>query len=164
MIGELDNLNFLEAFDDCNKIIYKYIYLRVGRVKEVAEDLTQETFFKAFRKFKDFDKKDASIKTWLFVIARNTVIDFYRKNKINVLNIENVEEPATKESDDSLLDFVLNKLHFMKDLEKDVIIYKYVYDLPDKEIAKIINKSDASTRVLIHRSLNKLKLLVNERN
>lgn len=159
---ENQDQSFLEVFDNYNQIIYRYIFIRVGRIKETAEDLTQETFVKAFRKFGDFKNNEATVKTWLFVIARNTVIDFFRKNKIKVSTLENDDQIVGEDSQNNeLAEFILNKLDLLKDLEKDLIIYKFVYELDEKEISKIINKNYGATRVLIHRTINKLKKLIN---
>lgn len=62
------------------KSIYAFVYRLVG-IREDAEEITQETFVKAWRNFKKFDQK-RSFKTWLYKIARNTSIDFLRKKKI----------------------------------------------------------------------------------
>lgn len=61
------------------KLIYNFIYARVGD-ESVAEDLVQETFVKVWRSFKTFDNTK-SFKTWLFRIAKNTLIDWLRKQK-----------------------------------------------------------------------------------
>jgi len=61
------------------KLIYNFIYARVGD-ESVAEDLTQETFVKVWRSFKTFDITKG-FKTWLFRIAKNTLIDWLRKQK-----------------------------------------------------------------------------------
>jgi len=156
--------SFVNVFDDYHQMIYRYIYFRVRQNKEITEDLSQDTFYKALKKFNDFNRKHASVKTWLFIIARNTVIDFYRSKHRNDVSIENDEELTEEPGQDELKDFVLRKLKLLKAVEKDLIIYKYIYDLPEKEIAEIIGKPYNSTRVLIHRALDKLKQLINEKH
>ncbi len=159
-----EDLNFLDVFNKHNALIYKYIYLRTGFVKETAEDLTQEVFYKALKKFKDFDNKKASIKTWLFRIAHNQIIDFYRINKQRIYNIDQIEEIGIEPENKELTEFILMKMELLKEKEKEIIIYKYVYEFSDKEIANIIQKNYIAVRVFIHRTLNKLKKLVNETN
>lgn len=61
------------------KPVYGFIYGYVGDAAE-AEDLTQETFVKAWKNLKKFDVRK-NFKTWLFSIAKNTAIDFLRKKK-----------------------------------------------------------------------------------
>jgi len=61
------------------KLIYNFSYRRVGNVQE-AEDVTQEVFVKAWRNLRKFDQQK-SFRAWIFVIARNTSVDFLRKKK-----------------------------------------------------------------------------------
>lgn len=72
------------------KPIYNFVYRYVGS-QEDAEDITQETFLKMWRKFKKY-KKDKSFKAWLFAIARNTAIDKLRKKKSFVFSDFDTEE------------------------------------------------------------------------
>ena len=60
--------------------IYRYIFLQV-RQKELAEDLTQETFYRAFKNIHTFNKQ-ASMSTWLLKIARNATYDHFRRKRI----------------------------------------------------------------------------------
>jgi RNA polymerase sigma-70 factor (ECF subfamily) len=59
--------------------VYQYARYRVGD-KETAEDLTSDIFNKALDGFKRFDPQKASFSTWIFSIARNTIVDYYRKH------------------------------------------------------------------------------------
>jgi len=70
---------FTELLDRYLDAVYSFA-LRLTGVKEEADDIAQETFLKAWKNLKRF-KKGANFKTWLFSIARNTAIDFFRKKK-----------------------------------------------------------------------------------
>lgn len=151
-----------QFFDDYKShvdLIYKYIYLRVGKSRETAEDLTQDTFLKAYVNLNKFNSSKASFKTWLFKIARNTVIDWYRLKKIHTVDIENAEMYGKEESMGELTEYLITRINIMAPIERDVILYKYIYEFSDKEIALIIKKSNIATRVLISRSIKKLKKL-----
>src|SRR5258705_4778245 len=65
-----------------------HVILKMVRNVDDAEDLTIESFAKAFKSLHRF-KKDFTFSTWLFRIATNNTIDFIRKKKINTLSIEN---------------------------------------------------------------------------
>lgn len=66
-----------KVYDENVDKIFRYILSRVGQ-KELAEDLTSETFHKVVNKYEMFDSKKASISTWVFTIARNTMYDYFR--------------------------------------------------------------------------------------
>ena len=91
--GEIYNLFF--------KKIYQFIYYRVGH-KEAAEDLAEEVFLKAFGKISSVND-DSSFVGWLYQIARNIVIDYYRGKK-NVVALEDVEN--TLEYETNVIDIV----------------------------------------------------------
>src|ERR1700690_2325323 len=78
--GDLYNLYF--------KKIYQFIYYRVGH-KEVAEDLAEDVFLKAFTKISSINQSGA-FSGWLYQIARNQVIDYYRQKKLTV-NLDEIE-------------------------------------------------------------------------
>ncbi len=61
------------------KSVYNFLFRYVGNTKE-AEDIAQEAFIKAWKNLKKFDK-NKNFKTWIFSIAKNSAIDFLRKNK-----------------------------------------------------------------------------------
>lgn len=74
-----DQLDFEQLLHDNLKPVYAFAYGLVGD-KHAAEDITQDTFFKAWKSIKKF-KPDHNFKTWLLSIARNTAIDWLRKKK-----------------------------------------------------------------------------------
>ena len=77
--------------------IYRYIFLQV-RQKELAEDLTQETFYRAFKNIHTFNKQ-ASLSTWLLKIARNATYDYFRRKRIiQFLSFEKEDELDTSGS------------------------------------------------------------------
>ena len=84
--GELKQ--FGQLYDSYIKKIYNFVYYKTWH-RQTAEDLTSQTFFKALTKIKQFDEIKGSFSSWLYKIARNTVIDYYRQNKAD-LNIDDI--------------------------------------------------------------------------
>ena len=78
--GELSK--FGELYDRYIDRIYKFIYLKTSD-REIAEDITSDVFMKAMNSLSslEVDKKDLNFKSWLYTIANNKVIDFYRTKK-----------------------------------------------------------------------------------
>ena len=75
--GDSESLEIL--IQNYIKPIYSFVYRYTGNSQD-AEDITQETFVKAWRHLKGFDQKK-SFKIWIFQIAKNTAIDFLKKKK-----------------------------------------------------------------------------------
>jgi RNA polymerase sigma-70 factor (ECF subfamily) len=147
--------------------IYRYIFLRVGSNKANAEDLTHQVFLSAWQNIKSYEFKGFPFSSWLYRIAHNAVIDYYRTSKVHIdinalSSTELVESPDFQIELDKRADLAKIKSAIAK-LETDqqnVIIMKFVNDLTNKEIAKILGKSEGAVRVIQHRALKKLKDLI----
>ena len=77
--SEGDNAAFEKLLKRYLKSVYNFIY-RLASDREVAEDLTQETFVKVWKNLRRFDQTK-SFKVWIFTIAKNTAYDFLKKKK-----------------------------------------------------------------------------------
>lgn len=155
-----------ELYNHYFERIYKFIYYRVSH-KEVAEDLTEEVFIKSFHGLKNLQQTEA-FEGWLYQIARNSVIDYYRSKK-NLVPLEDVEN--TLEYETNIVDIVnLQTEHtllikVLKDLtpeQQTVIKLKFFEDLDNSTIAKMMDKQEGAIRVIQHRAIAKLKELIDE--
>ena len=155
--------NFSQLYDQYIDKIYRFVFLRVNS-QEVAEDLTSETFLRGWRSFKDEEKKIINPSAFLYQIARNLVIDFYReKGKVQVFSAEstpindpriNLEEKALLGSD---IDTVKQAIGNLKEDYQAVVIWHYLDDLSVPEIANVMEKPEGTIRVMLHRALKALK-------
>lgn len=141
--------------------IYRFIYYRVGH-KETAEDLTEDTFVKAFDSLKKLQEVKA-FEGWLYRIARNLVIDYYRSKK-QFVPIDSLEN--TLEYDTNLVELInlqieqtilIKLLKELTDEQQSVIKMKFIEDLDNTTIAEALNKSEGAVRVIQHRAIAKLK-------
>jgi len=161
----MDNLQrkFSKIYDHYIEKIYRFIFLKVSS-SEIAEDLTSETFL---RGWKTFEKEPDSIENhqaFLYQVARNLVADFYRdKNNMPSISAEyvqiedprpNIEEKAKLDSD---MEVIRQALLTLKDDYQNVVIWHYLDGLPLQEVARLLGKSEKTTRVTLHRALNSLK-------
>jgi RNA polymerase sigma factor (sigma-70 family) len=109
-----------------------HVILKMVRNVDDAEDLTIESFAKAFRSLPRF-KKDFTFSTWLFRIATNNTIDFIRKKKINTLSIENTYTDSNGESVSiDVEDQNLDPQEETIKAQKEEIIQVFVNMLPSK--------------------------------
>lgn len=140
--------------------VFNYFWYRVGHDKETADDLTQETFIKAFQKLSTYEIRGYSYLTYLLKIAHNILINYYRDNKVHD-ELDSLEEvPVTiKENLDNSIDAEHLWLDVQKLplLEKEVILLKYRKDMDADEIAKIIGKSENAVNLLLSRARKRLK-------
>ena len=138
--------------------IYKFLLCFTHDV-DLAEDLTQETFYKAIKNINHF-KNNSKISVWLCSIAKNLYYDYYKKNKkYNSINIDDVFNLEGPEFTDDILSKQLLK-ECTQDLNSDskkVVYLRIVANLTFKEISFILGKSEVWTRVTFYRCKEKLK-------
>lgn len=158
---------FEKAYEEYARGILRHAYFKV-KDKETAEDMVQETFFKAWRNIVDEEGEDIkNTKAFLYKILNNTIIDYYRTKKEvysleqsfeeneNLAIEENTDE---KRLDDEIDNLKLKKyLSEIKEEYREILIMKYMDDLNINEMSKITNRSPVNVRVTIHRALLSLK-------
>ncbi len=142
--------------------IYRFVFLKVS-TREIAQDIVSETFRKGWRVFKD-DPEMENPRAYLYKIARNLVIDHYRTKKEHVKSQEIIDElederedlqkKAEERKDMALVKEAMEKL---KGSYQDIIIYKYLEEMTNSEIAEIMDKSEGAVRVTAHRAVNALE-------
>ncbi len=155
---------FGQIYNDYVDKIYRFIFIKVNS-KEIAEDLTAETFVKAWGVFKKAKSKDSlqNPRAFCYKIARNLVIDHYR-SKASYVQVPldfpvadpkiRIEEAAIINSD---IEMVMKGMSTLKDDYQDVIIWRYLDELSITEIASLLDRSEEATRVMIHRAMASLK-------
>lgn len=141
--------------------IYRYIFFRVNQDREQAEDLTETVFFKAWEKLDSFDEQGIGFRAWIYKIAHNLVIDHYRDSKHKVEFSEaipdesqNVEEKVFQESESKNL---LKAIKQLSEEQREIITMKFIEGMSNREICKIINKSENAVRALQYRALKTLR-------
>lgn len=146
--------------------IYRFVILKVGQ-REEAEDLTHQVFLSAWENIKKYKHRGFPFSSWLYRIARNQVIDFYRTSKRDVslgeVNPEYFISPATTHlaaEKDLGMEKVLLALGKLEPNYQDVIIMRFVEDLSVKETAAALGKSEGAVKLAQHRAIKKLRSLL----
>ncbi len=144
--------------------IYRFVFIKVSN-KEQAEGLTHQPFLKAWENVGGYRPQGFAFGSWLYRIARNAVIDHYRRG-VSQVSLEDVP-PEIMGSDNSLSAEIETKMRWeellgaikdLKEIEQDVLIMRFVEDMPHREIARAVEKSESAVKVIQHRALKKLKI------
>jgi RNA polymerase sigma factor (sigma-70 family) len=161
---------FADIYSAFNKKIYNFAY-RMTQNKELAEDITQETFIKVLNNYDKF-RGDSSISTWIYAIAKNVCFQYLNKAKKGTFRsieelIEKVSAPVDKDQYDeqekqSYINQVKNGcllglLRCLSFYQRIAFILNVLNEISIKNISKIINRSENSTRILIHRARTNIK-------
>lgn len=165
-----------EAFDYIYEqfltLIYQYIYFRVGN-KQTAEDLAQNTFLRAFQSLPRYEQGGAGHNkeplAYFFTIARNQVIDFYRRKKDLPLDQEFAEKLPSEENAEIQMDREIatrrlyRAIYQLKEEQQQAIVLKYISGWDNARIAAVLGKKEDAVRQMQSRGLKKIKeLLENE--
>lgn len=161
-----DPAAFGEIYDLYVKQVYRFIYFKVSSAEQ-AEDLTSETFLKAWQYLKE-KREVPHLRALLYSIARSVVIDHYRRTACERCNVAAEDERGNEltevASEKFLRDVenkfdatrVMEKLHFLKDEYREVVVMKFLDQMTTGEIADALGKSASNVRVLLHRATKAL--------
>lgn len=141
--------------------IYKYVRYRV-ETDALAEDVTSEVFLRMVRELPRYRYTGAPLSAWLYRIAYNCMMDMFRWQRHE--SPEELPEDVPSETTDPLDVLATAQDHeqlrqALKSLSPDyqnVLLLRFVSDVPHNEVAAIMGKSEAAARVLQHRALKAL--------
>lgn len=154
-------MDFSKIYEDYNKDVYRFV-LSLCHNPDLAIDICHETFAKAMDKLDTYDGS-YDIRSWLFAIGKNTLYDFYRKNKKLTItdDLEANPDPSISFVEDLTdKDLALNVhkfLHSMNEPYKEVFNLRVFGELDFKSISEIFGKSDSRARVTFYRAKNMIK-------
>lgn len=155
---------FTELYDKYFDKVYQFFFFRL-RNEQDAEDLTSLTFERIYKNLQSYEERGFSVAAWIFTIARNLMIDFFKKNSIQIDSIEDLpvsKEPSKQfniaDLDRKLLqDELWEVINTLPDKQKMVWSLKLTKDLSHGDIAEIMGTNENHVNVLIHRSTKILK-------
>lgn len=158
-----DTRAFETLYNECFTPVYRYLYKRV-RNKDDAMDLAQTVFVKLATTTAVYEAGDTGLLSYLFTVARNTLIDFSRKESHGIVyDDELVQENDTHERSDDAMDvhekrdLVLRALKELDEPTREIMELRFVDGMKSHEIAAIVGKSEESIRQIQSRALKKLR-------
>lgn len=147
-------------------LLFIYHMLRNSRLDHMAEDMCQETFYKAYRSLSSFREAEASFSTWLYTIARNTVLSELRKNRNgNVYLEDSGYEPMTSMDvlpEQSVLRNekvvkVREAINSLPEKQRSALILREYDGMDYQEIANILGQTVSSVKSLLFRARASVK-------
>ena len=156
--------SFAAVYDEHVWDVYGFLSYRV-RSRETVEDVTQMTFERALKAWERFDPERASAKTWLIAIAKNLLIDHFRRD--HSAQIEPLGEgdsvdlklggEVDPEPDLGLSPELDAALATLGQRERELIALRFGGDMTGPEIAKLTELSLANVQQILSRGLRKLR-------
>jgi RNA polymerase sigma-70 factor (ECF subfamily) len=156
---------FAELYDQYVVRIYRHIYYLVNDRRE-AEDLTAQTFLKAWEAIDRYRERGAPFVAWLLRIAHNLTVSYLRSKRehsaldegyVDQKRVRNPEEALEQSADErSVRQAVLQ----LREEQRQVIMLRFVEELDYRDVAAVIGKSVPAVRVIQHRALGNLRRLM----
>ena len=147
-----------EIYQKYAQTVYRFI-LSKTQDADVAEELTQETFYQAIRAIDRYDES-CKITTWLCGIAKNVLLTYIRKHPVHD-DIEELAIPLDSAEKDAMQAAerveIFKKLHDVEEPYKEVIYLRVFGGLSFREIGEIHQKSENWARVTFYRGKEKLR-------
>ncbi len=159
-------LKLKQAYDEHSDAIFRYCCFKVSD-REKAIDLTQDVFVKVWQYLLAGNEVE-NMKALLYKVARNVIIDEYRKKKFD--SLDTMSEAGFEPSDTTQVDAIsivevrllVERIKELPDSYSEVVFMRYVDDLSVKEIAEALGEKENNISVRIHRGLHKLKASITQ--
>lgn len=147
--------------------IYRYLYFHLNENTTEAEDITEIVFLKAWENIASFRKDKGTFQAWLYTIAHNAYVDHIRKNKHTESLDESIIDPSAVEPLEALTasdhqQSIQEALLRLTKEQRQVVLLKFVEEMENEQIAKVMNKKEDAIRALQHRALKTLRTIVQE--
>ena len=155
--------DFAEVYEQEYSYVYNYIYMQVMH-RENTEDLVSDIFMRAMSHYDSFDPSKASVRTWLCTIARNCLIDYFRKNgRRKTENLDDAPEPSAVD-EYAILKNPVNQevyrlLEKLSDDERELLSMIYVQELKNPQIGEILGINAKAVSERHRRLLAKLRAM-----
>lgn len=162
MISKKQFENYYKEYADK---IYNFIYYKVNAESDVAYDLTSQVFYKALHKLETFDE-NKNFKSWIYQIAQNSIIDYYRTQKENISldEIENLvfyyDNINEKIDTDIKLKQIYEEMNNLSAVTKQIIILKIFEELTFDEIAEVLNMTLWACKMQYKRWIDNIKSII----
>ncbi|MFQ5879537.1 MAG: RNA polymerase sigma factor [Dehalococcoidia bacterium] len=147
--------------------VYAYVYARLGNHHD-AEDVTEDTFLRAWGAFARYEERGLPIVVWLLRIATNCVVDFRRKRRPQGLSPleEALSQPEPSPGPQELAEVGQTREQLRSLLQRlppdyqQVIVLRYWAGLDSKEMAQAMGRSEGAVKALLYRATKALREMV----
>ena len=153
--------HFEKLYSKYHNQIFRYVYQRMDD-KDIAHDVTSQVFLKSMNNLKKFKYKGVPFSAWLFRIASNEVVQYYKDKKSErtvQIQTDYIQDIVANESElrREQLSLVIEEIAELPAKELELIELRYFEKRPFKEISQILNITESNAKVRIHRIVAKLK-------
>ena len=135
--------------------VYRFLMSKTGSA-ELAEELTQETFYQAVGSIQRYDGS-CQISTWLCGIAKNVLYTYYKKQRHSDVSLDEIPEPAVASAEETVLNgmgqqLILTAIHRLPEPGREILHLRLLGGLSFKQIGEILGQTETWARVNYYRA------------
>jgi RNA polymerase sigma-70 factor (ECF subfamily) len=163
-----DDTKFEQMYFEYRDKLYWYVRKKVN-TDEAAQDITSDVFVKLLENKDIFLSRDKNgVAAWLYTVARNMIIDSYRKKSNNLEKVgieDDVFDLVAGEGGNNIDELIRDEkyqivtaaMEGLDPIEREVITLRFNDELKFSEIAKVVNKEEGAVKMILYRALEKVK-------
>lgn len=156
---------FVELYDTSLDAVFRFCYLRTNN-RELAIDMSQQAFLKAWIYVREREE-ELNLRALVYKIARNMIIDWYRKKKEQSLDLlfeAGFDPPDDFQADQATQsELTLKILDYLSEGDREILILRYINELKPSEIAEVSGENVNVVSVRIHRAKARLKDIIDKK-
>lgn len=167
-----DEAALAQVYDEYAPALYRYVYRRTGH-QETAQDIVSQTFQRFLTSLKHGGGPTEHLSGWLYRVAHNLVVDFYRRQSARQpegppVTLDNVPEPAVSPHAEATVvqkeqvARVRRALQSLTPLQQQVIVLRFLEEKSLKEVAQIVERTVGAVKGLQHRGVQTLQHILQE--
>jgi RNA polymerase sigma-70 factor (ECF subfamily) len=164
---EGDTGAFGELYERHSRVVFRFLYAHLSDRLD-AEDLTEEVFLRAWRSLSAYNDQGVPFLAYLFKIARNVLVDFYRRTGRSggLMSIEEKTIPDFRSDPSETAMVSLEHQEVRRTLEKlredyrTVLVLRFLSGLSPEETGEVMGRTPGAVRILQHRALSALRSLL----
>ena len=150
--------------------VVQYLYGRIGNHHD-AEDLASQVFLYCYQNWERYDSEKASQQSWLYMIVRSRWKNYCRDRRQYSDNIDDYSGLLSEEKDfaeeaaklDAYRRLLYEAIQMLTEQQRSVVVLRYLNELSDKEIAERLCITKTNVRVISHRALKRLEIILKEK-
>ena len=170
-----DTAAFGVLYDRYVDVVYRYVFFRLGD-RELAEDMTSETFLRALRRITSVSYQGRDVGAWFVTIARNIVLDHVKSSryKLEIVTDEVTESgsapfagqrtgeagPEQAALSGATREALLRCIGDLGDDQRECIVLRFIQGLSLSETAQIMKRNEGAIKALQHRAVRNLANLL----
>ncbi|MBN2005171.1 MAG: sigma-70 family RNA polymerase sigma factor [Anaerolineae bacterium] len=167
-VRQWDEAALAEVYDTYAPALYRYAYRLTGHT-QTAQDIVSETFQRFLIALRNGAGPEKHLSAWLYRVAHNLVVDFYRRQPQDEPVVLDGDMPAI--GHDSAEVYMLQQesadriraaLHQLTPLQQQVLVLRFLEEMSNAEVAKIVGRAEGAVKGLLHRAMSALRRVLEE--